>query len=160
MSSVSSSSSVNSSLGKNVGNLALFDIETLLFSVRLKVGKKSNDVLHGLLWESTVVMTNVFAHSVSSWSSSVSSEWNDRLVFKNSLEVAKSLKEVEASASSSSLIGVLIMSSQVINSAFSGYSIKKYKLNTEILLVRPSPTWREAEKLKNSAYICLAQLVV
>ena len=121
MSSVSSSSSVNSSLGNNVGNLALFNIETLLFSIRLKVGKKSNNVLDRLLWESTVVMVHVFAHCVSSWSTSVSSEWNDGLVFKNSLEVSNSFKEVEASASSSSLIGVLIMSSQVINSAFSGY---------------------------------------
>ena len=111
MSSVSSSSSVNSSLGNNVGNLALFDIETLLLSVRLKVVKKSNDVLDGLLWESTVVMVDILAHSVSSWSTSVSSEWNDRLVLKNSLEVSEGLKEVETSASSGSLVGVLVMSS-------------------------------------------------
>ena len=111
MSSVSSSSSVDSSLGNNMGNLALFDIETLLLSVRLKVGKKSNNVLDGLFWESTVVMVDILAHSVSSWSSGVSSERNDGLVFKDSLKVRKSLKEVEASASSSNLGGVLIMSS-------------------------------------------------
>lgn len=111
VSSVSSSSSVDSSLGNNVGNLALFDVETLLLSVRLEVGEESNDVLDGLLWESTVVMTDVLAHSVSSWSTGVSSEWNDRLVFENSLEVTNSLNEVEASASSGSLVGVLVMSS-------------------------------------------------
>jgi hypothetical protein len=57
------------------------------------------------------VMTDVLAHSVSSWSTGVSSEWNDRLVFENSLEVTNSLNEVEAPASSGSLVGVLVMSS-------------------------------------------------
>ena len=132
MSSVSSSSSVHSSLGNNVGNLALFDIETLLFSVGFEVVKKSDNMLDRLLWESSVVMADILAHSVSSWSTSVSSERNDGLVFENSLEIADSLKEVEASASSGSLRGVLVMSSQVINSAFSGYIIKKDKLRTKI----------------------------
>jgi len=146
VSSVSSSSSVDSSLGNNVGNLALFDVETLLLSVRLEVDKESNDVLDGLLWESTVVMADVLAHGVSTWSTSVSSEWNDGFVFKDSLEVANSLDEVEASASSGSLVGVLVMNSEVISSAFSGYIMKKYKLNTEIKLVTPSiPLKRDRE---------------
>ena len=46
MSSEGSSSSVNGSLGANVGDNALLDIETLLFSVRLKVNKESLDVLN------------------------------------------------------------------------------------------------------------------
>ena len=132
MSSVSSSSSVDSSLGNDVGNLALFDIETLLLSVRFEVVKKGDNVLDRLLWESSVVMVDIFAHSVSSWSTSVSSERNDGLVFKNSLEISDGLEEVKTSAGSGSLGGVLVMSSQVINSAFSGYSIKKDKLNTGI----------------------------
>ena len=45
VSSVSSSSSVDSSLGNDVGNLALFDIETLLLSVRFEVVKKGDNVL-------------------------------------------------------------------------------------------------------------------
>ena len=132
MSSVSSSSSVDSSLGNDVGNLALFDIETLLLSVRFEVVKKGDNVLDRLLWESSVVMVDIFAHSVSSWSTSVSSERNDGLVFKNSLEISNGLEKVKTSAGSSSLGGVLVMSSQVINSAFSGYIIKKDKLNTQI----------------------------
>lgn len=132
MSSVSSSSSVDSSLGNDVGNLALFDVETLLLSVRFEVVEKSDNVLDRLLWESSVVMVDILAHGVSSWSTSVSSERNDGLVFKNSFEIRNGLQEVETSASSGSLGGVLVMSSQVINSAFSGYSIKKHKLNTEI----------------------------
>lgn len=132
MSSVSSSSSINSSLGNNVGNLALFDVETLLLSVRFEVVKKSDNVLDRLLWESSVVMVDVFAHSVSSWSTSVSSERNDGLVFENSFEIGNGLEEVKTSASSGSLGGVLVMSSQVINSAFSGYRIKIDELNTKI----------------------------
>ena len=132
MSSVSSSSSVDSSLGDDVGNLALFDIETLLLSVGFEVVEKSDNMLDRLLWESTIVMVDVFAHSMSSWATSVSSEWNDRLVFENSLEVSNGLKEVETFAGSGSLGGVLVMSSQVINSAFSGYSIKIDELNTKI----------------------------
>ena len=78
------------------------------------------------------MMVDIFAHSVSSWSTSVSSERNDGLVFKNSFKISDGLEEVKTSAGSGSLGGVLVMSSQVINSAFSGYSIKKDKLNTEI----------------------------
>ena len=45
MSSEGSSSSVDSSLGANVRDNALFDIETLLFSVGLKVDEESLNVL-------------------------------------------------------------------------------------------------------------------
>ena len=111
MSSVSSSSTVDSSLGNDVGNLALFDVETLLLSVGFEVVKKSDNVLDRLLWESSVVMVDVFAHSVSSWSTSVSSERNDGLVFENSFEIGNGLEEVKTSAGSGSLGGVLVMSS-------------------------------------------------
>ena len=81
VSSVGSSSSVNGSLGGDVRDLALFNIETLLFSIGLKVDKEGNNVLDRLFWESTVVMVDVFAHSMSSWTTGVSSEWNDGFMF-------------------------------------------------------------------------------
>ena len=115
VSSVSSSSSVDSSLGNNVGNLALFDVETLLLSVRLEVDKESNDVLDGLLWESTVVMLILLAHSLSSCATSESSEWDNVLVGKNSVHVLDGSKDFHTLASSSSLIGVLEMGSQVVD---------------------------------------------
>ena len=111
VSSVSSSSSVDGSLGADVRDLALFNIETLLFSIGLKVDKEGNNVLDRLFWESTVVMVDVFAHGMSSWTAGISSEWNDGFVFNNSLQIGDGLKEVESSACSGSLISVLVMSS-------------------------------------------------
>jgi len=70
-------------------------------------------------------MVDVLAHGVSSWTTSESSEWNDGFVFDDSIHVCDSLEEVEASASSSSLISVLEMSSQVVDFALSGYISKK-----------------------------------
>ena len=124
MGSVGSSSSADSSLGGNMRDLALLNIESLSLSVGLEVDEEGSNVLDGLGWESTVVMTNVLAHGVSSWSSSVSSERNDGFVGGDLIHVMDGLKEAHTSASSGSLIGVFVMSSQVIHSAFSGYKTK------------------------------------
>ena len=111
VSSESSSSSVNGSLGADVRDLALFNVETLLFSIGLNVDKEGNNVLDRLCWVSTVVMVDVFAHSMSTWTTSKSSEWNDGFVLSYSLQIGDGLKEVESSACSGSLISVLKMSS-------------------------------------------------
>mgnify|MGYP001168242386 CR=1 FL=1 len=111
MSSESSSSSVDGSLGADVRDLALFNVETLLFSIGLNVDKEGNNVLDRLCWVSTVVMVDVFAHSMSTWTTSKSSEWNDGFVLSYSLQIGDGLKEVESSACSGSLISVLKMSS-------------------------------------------------
>ena len=121
MGSEGSSSSVDSSLGGNVTDLALFDIKTLSFGVGLKVGEESENVLDGLGWVSTVVMVDVLAHGVSSWTTSESSEWNDFLMLSNSVHVVDGLEEGHTSAGSGGLISVLEMCSQVIDLAFSGY---------------------------------------
>ena len=111
MSSVCSSSSVNSSLGGNVGNLALFHIESLGLSVGFQVDEKSHDMLDRLFWESTVMMIEVFAHGVSSWSTGKSSEWNNCFMFENSFHILNGFEDIEASASSGCFIGVLKMCS-------------------------------------------------
>jgi hypothetical protein len=121
MGSVGSSSSADGSLGANVTDLALLNIKTLSFGVGLNVGEEGEDVLDGLGWESTVVMVDVLAHSVSSWTTGISSERNDFLVLSDSLQVIDGVENGHTSAGSSSLIGVFVMSSQVIHSAFSGY---------------------------------------
>ena len=121
MGSVGSSSSADSSLGGNMGDLALLDIETLSLSVGLNVDEEGSDVLDGFGWESTVVMTDVLAHGVSSWTTCESSERNDRSVSSDLIHVVDGLKKVHTSACSSSLIGVLEMCSQIINFALSGY---------------------------------------
>jgi len=124
MGSVGSSSSADSSLSGNMRDLALLDIESLGLSVGLEVNEESSDVLDRLGWESTVVMTDILAHGVSSWTTSVSSERNDGFVGGDIVHVIDGLKEHHTSASSGSLVGVLVMSSQVIHSAFSGYKTK------------------------------------
>ena len=127
MSSIGSSSSLDGSLGSNVGNLALLDVETFALGIGLEVLEELNNMFDRFLWESTVVMAEVLAHGMSSWSTSVSSEWDDSGVLKDSLHVLDSLQEVEASAGSGSLIGVLVVSSQIVNSACSSYT--KYKIS-------------------------------
>ena len=132
MGSVGSSSSANGSLGGNVTDLAFLDIETLSLGVGLNVDEEGQNVLDGLGWVSTVVMVDVLAHSFSSWTTSVSSEWNDFLVLSNSFHVIDGLKKVHASAGSGGLIGVFVMSSQVIHSAFSGYKTLKSVQNNRL----------------------------
>jgi len=122
--SVGSSSSTDGSLSADVRDLAFLNIETLGLSVRLEVDEESLNVLDGLGWESTVVMVDILAHSVSTWTTGESSEWNDSFVLSDLIHVLDGLDEVHASASSGSLIGVLEMCSQVIDLAFSGYKNK------------------------------------
>jgi hypothetical protein len=126
MGSEGSSSSADSSLGSNVRDLAFLDIKTLGLGVGLKVGEEGMDVLDGLGWESTVVMVDVLAHGMSTWTTSESSEWNDLLVFSNSIHVVDGFEKGHTSAGSGSLIGVLEMGSQVIDLAFSGYKTNQH----------------------------------
>ena len=126
--SVGSSSSLDGSLGGNVSDLASFDIKTFELGVGLQVLKQGDNVSNRLLWESTVVMIEVLADGMSSWSSSVSSEWNDGGMLEDALHILDGLVQVETSAGSRSLVGVLIVGSQVVNSAFSSYKKKKGRL--------------------------------
>lgn len=124
MSSVSSSSSVNSSLCGNMADLASLDIKTFMLGVGFQVFEETDNVSDRFLWESTIVMFVDFAHGLSSWSSSESSEWNDRSVIKNSLHIVKGFQDVETSACSSSLISVFKMDSLIVRSALSSYRTK------------------------------------
>ena len=124
MSSVGSSSSVNSSLCGNMADLASLDIKTFMLSVGFQVFEETDNVSDRFLWESTIVMLVDLAHSLSSWSSSESSEWNDRSVIDNSLHIVDGFQDVETSACSSSLISVFKMDSLIVRSALSSYRKK------------------------------------
>lgn len=117
MSSVGSSSAADSSLDNNVADDALFWVEGFLKGVGLEVVEQIEDMLAGLLWPSAIVVTDVLAHSLAAWTSSVLSERNDALVGNNILDVLDSLEQVESLAGSGSLVRVLVVSSQVIDSA-------------------------------------------
>ena len=149
--SVGSSSSLDGSLGGNVSDLASFDIKTFELGVGLQVLQQGDNVSNRLLWESTVVMVEVLADGMSSWSSSVSSEWNDGGMLEDALHILDGLVQVETSAGSCSLIGVLIVGSQVVNSAFSSYKKGKRKINiaatsTVIARIEPKKKLPEAEE--------------
>jgi hypothetical protein len=125
VSSIGSSSTSDGSLSADMGDRALLDIETLGLRVRLEVGEEVKDVLDGLFWESTVVMLILLAHSLSSWATSESSEWDNVLMGKDLVHVLNGLKDVHTLASSSSLIGVLEMGSQVVDLGRGGYNTTK-----------------------------------
>lgn len=134
--SVGSSSTSDGSLSGNVGNGALLNIETLGLSVRLEVGEEVQDVFDGLFWESTVVMLILLAHGLSAWATGESSEWDDVFVGENSVHVFNGLKDVHSSASSSSLIGVLEVSSQVVDLGGGGYNTAKKLIRSTVATVK------------------------
>merc|ERR1712072_801379 len=111
VSSIGSSSSVNSSLCGNMADLASLNIKTFMLSVGFQVLEKTDNMSDRFLWESSIVMLVNLAHCLSSWSSSESSEWNDGSMFKDSFHILDSFQDVETSACSSSLIGVFKMNS-------------------------------------------------
>ena len=116
--SVGSSAAVDSSLHADMGDFALLEVKHLALAVRLEVLEKADNSLAGLLWESAaVVVSVVLANGLSSRTASVASERNDGLVLDNTLKVLNSLGKVEASKGTSSLIGVLVVHSQVVYSA-------------------------------------------
>lgn len=119
MGSVSPPSATDGSLGGDVGDLALLNIKTLGLSVGLQVLEQREDVLSGLLRPPTVVMTEVLAHGLSSRTTGESSEGDDGGVVEDSLHVLDGSEQSHASAGSGSLVGVLEVGSQVIDSALS-----------------------------------------
>ena len=117
--SVGSSTAVDSSLHADVSDSALLEVKHLALAVGLEVLEHANDSFARLLWESTtVVVSVVLADGLSSWTTGVSSERNDGFVLDNTLKVLDGLAEVKTSQSTGSLIGVLVVNSQVVNSAF------------------------------------------
>ena len=117
--SVGSSSSTDGSLSGNMTDLASLDIKTFELGVGLQVLEEGDNVSHRFLWESTVMMVEILAHGMSSWSTGVSSEWDDGGVLEDALHILDSLVQIETSACSCSLVCVLVMGSQIVNSAFS-----------------------------------------
>ena len=65
VSSVSSSSSLDGSLGADMSNLALLSVETLSLSVGLEVDEQVLNVFDRFLWESSIGIVDLFALSIS-----------------------------------------------------------------------------------------------
>jgi len=77
-------------------------------------------MLAGFLGPSTVGVADIFAHGVMSWTTGISSEWNDLFMCNNIFDVFDSLQQIHTSEGSGCFIRVLIVSSQIINSALGG----------------------------------------
>ena len=151
-----------------MADLASLDIETLMLGVGFQVLEETNNVSHRLFRPSTVVMLVDLAHGLSTWTSGESSEWNNGGVINNSLHVLDSFVDVETSACSCSLIGVLEMNSLIVRSALSSYrkkmEIRKGSYNEKLTKFTSQKETCPKNKFldfdMNSAYIWLAQLVV
>jgi len=115
--SVGSSSAIDSSLGNDVSDDALFWVKRLSRGIGLKIVQEVEHVVARLLGPPTVVMADVLAHSLTANTSGVNSEWNDTRVGKNILHILDCLHQIESFAGSGSLISVLVVCSQVIDSA-------------------------------------------
>ena len=74
------------------------------------------------------MMVDVLAHGVSAGTTSVPSEGNNVLLLEDALDVFHGLKKVHTSKSTSGLISVLVVSSEIIDS--SGNSYKMSASNT------------------------------
>lgn len=122
MGSIGSSSALGGSLDANVSDFTLGGVKHLLLglTVGLEVLKQVQNVFTGLLRESTVMMVLVLAHGVSTRATSVPSEGNNVLLLKNTLDIFDGLNKVHTAASTGSIVGVLVVSSEIIDSGRCG----------------------------------------
>jgi hypothetical protein len=124
MCSVGPSSAFDSLVHCSVGNDAFINFESFGFSVGEKVFEESKAVTGALFWPSTKGLLPSLCLSGSSDVSRVDFERNHLLVLKNVFIVANRFLQTHALNSAGCLVRVLEVSSQVVNSGFSGYTIK------------------------------------
>ena len=134
--SVSSSTSLDGSLDDDVVDNAFVSIESLSLSVSFKVDKEFLDSLASFLWPATEWQSVCLSLGSSSNTSRVLSEWNDCGVSNNSIHMLDSCVDFHALAETSNFITILVVRSQVRDSALCGYTrIRKSKI-THILLAQ------------------------
>ena len=120
VSSVGSSSTLDSALYSEVADDGLFDVEALCLSVSLKVLEQLDHVSDRLFGESALGDAVELSLGGSSDVASESSVRNAVSVLEDVLQVLNGSLELEALDSSGSLVGVLEVSSQVVNSGLGG----------------------------------------
>ena len=121
--SVGSSTSLDGSLDNDVVNNAFVSIESLSLSVSFKVDKEFLDSLTGFLWPATEWQSVYLSLGSSSNTSRVLSEWNDCGVSNNSIHMLDSCVDFHALAETSNFITILVVRSQVRDSALGGYRL-------------------------------------
>lgn len=124
MGSVGSSTAANSALNDNVVDNASINVKFAGLSVCLKVDEEFTDSLERLLGPSSLGVLVDLALSVTSNTTGVPSEGNNLFVLKTVVHVVNGSVQLHALASTSDFVCVLIMSSQVGDSALSSYEKK------------------------------------
>ena len=139
--SVGSSTSLDGSLDNDVGNNAFVSIESLSFSVSFKVDKEFLDSLTGFLWPATEWQSVYLSLGSSSNTSIVLSEWNDCGMSNNSIHMLDSCVDFHALAETSNFITILVVRSQVRDSALCGYKRNKIKTRITYILLAQLAVW-------------------
>ena len=121
--SVGSSTSLDGSLDDDVVDNASVSIESLSLSVSFKVEKEFLNSLASLLWPASEWKSVYFSLGSSSNTSRVLSEWNDCGVSNNSVHVLDCCVNLHALAETSNFITILVVRSQVRDSALGGYRL-------------------------------------
>ena len=139
--SVGSSTSLDSSLDNDVGNNTFVSIESLSLSVSFKVDKEFLDSLTGFLWPATEWQSVYLSLGSSSNTSIVLSEWNDCGMSNNSIHMLDSCVDFHALAETSNFITILVVRSQVRDSALCGYKRNKIKTRITYILLAQLAVW-------------------
>ena len=120
--SVGSSASLNGSLDDDVVDDASVGVESLGLCVGFEVDEELLDGLASLFWPAAEWQSVDLSLGCSSNASRVLSEWNDCGVSNNSVHVLDGCVELHALAETSNFIAILVMRSQVRDSALGGYT--------------------------------------
>ena len=139
--SVSSSTSLDGSLDDDVVDNAFVSIESLSLSVSFKVDKEFLNSLASFLWPATEWQSVYFSLGSSSNTSRVLSEWNDCGVSNNSVHVLDSCVDFHALAETSNFITILVVRSQVRDSALGGYKRNQIKTRITYILLAQLAVW-------------------
>jgi len=118
---VSTSATRDGSLADGVVNNASVDVESLALSVGSEILEEFADSEEGLLGPSSESVLEFLSLGVSANTTSVNSEWNDRSVLETSVHVVDSFIELQSLACVGNIVSVLVVSSQIRNSAFGGF---------------------------------------
>lgn len=120
--SVGSSSALDGSLDGEVADEGLFNIESLSLSVSLEVLEELDDVANGLLGESTLGNTVKLGLGGSADVAGESSVRNAVSVLEDVLQVLDGSLQLQALDGSGGFVGVLEVSSKIINSGLGRYN--------------------------------------
>ena len=124
---VGSSAAGDSALHNDVVDHASVDVELGSLGVGLQVEEELADGLEGLLGPSTLGVLEFFSLGVAADASAVHAEWNNLLVLKTVFHVMDGSLKFHALGGTGHFVSVLVVGTQVRNSALSRYKSRKQR---------------------------------